>query len=331
MSDSTAILIEVTELASPFLRQILDQYLSIGQVAADVGLKSREFKAEAKHHLKAAAKEVVFAKKLYDWTMMLGKYWAESIQPKLNLVLKHCTIDLGLKFIRSLPDLTKRLSVNFLDRAPEICAEIIDEIYELVGRVGRVELSTSEVSRIIKRWSTVPNSGQTVKFSGDDGKIVVAAVLTCDEDSDKIIVKEFDGLEKTLERGEKLLKLVPQPQVEDFCLIQGGSYRSQVGILEHCDSGVATVRLLPGGDSKQIELNLLARISAKKADAAVALFEMIERCERAESVIAHTEEESLDLGLVEVDDSLSSIELTTPLLNVLPDYTGDAKASPRIN
>lgn len=318
MSDATAILSEVTELAAPFLRQMLDHYLSIGQCAEDVDLKSKGFKAEAVHHLKAVTKEVAFANRLYRWTMTLGKYWDEAILPKLHSILKVCTIDLGLKLIRSLPGLTKKLSSDFISRAPEITSEIVDEIYELVGMTGRVELSTSEINRIIKKFSVVPDSGETVKFSGDDGKVVVATVISCDAENDKISIKEFDGFEKTISRGEKLLKLIPQPQTEDFCLVQGGSYRSQVGILEFCDSGLATVRLLPSGDSKQIELNLLAKISAKKADAAMALLGAIERCEKAESA-------SANLDLADAVGNKSAL----PYLTLVA--SNDATANPKMS
>lgn len=318
MSDSAAILSEVTELAAPFLRQMLDHYLSIGQCAEDVDLKSKEFKAEATHHRKAAVKEVAFANRLYRWTITLGKHWDKVILPKLHSILKVCTIDLGLKLIRSLPGLTKKLSSDFVDRAPEITSEIVDEIYELVGMTGRIELSTSEINRIIKRFSVVPDSGETVKFSGDDGQVVVATVLSCNSESDKICIKEFDGFEKIISRGEKLLKLVPQPQTEDFCLVQGGSYRSQVGILESCDSGIATVRLLPSGSSKQIELSLLAKISAKKAGAAMALLGAIDRCEKAETI-------SVNLDLADAISNKSTLPYLTLVASNEVDATVTSK------
>jgi|GEM_PF-5705852 len=285
MSDSSTILSEVNELAAPFLQQMLDRYIDIGQRAEDIGLKSKEFKQEAQFHLKAASKEVTFAKRLYNWVTNLGKVWA-GVKPKLDAILAHCTIDLGLKLIRLLPDLTKNLSSEFLDRASEICSQIIDEIHDLVGQLGKVELSTAEISRIIKRASTVPDCGTTVKFSGDGGKVVVAEILSCDADNDKIHVKEIGGFEKIFSRGDKLLKIVPQPQVEDFCLIQGGSFTGDVGVLESCENGLATVRLLTNGEQKEIKLSLLARITAKQAEAGVAFIEMVERCKKAESEMA---------------------------------------------
>lgn len=289
-SSVTELFMEVDRWATPILKQTLEFYLSQGEKLLGLELDPKEYKKQAAFCIKAAKKELEFAKRLALFKDSMGEVWGKA-KTLIDCILRGCTFKLGNYFIEKLPELTKGLSVAFSARRSEIALEILEQLAELSGEVGKEELSKSEINKVIKKLGCVPESGESVKIL-EEGKVQRAEILGADAGEDVLHLAIEGGIEKTIPRGSKIIKPRKLPKIGEFCAIAEGSQTGTTGFVENFDSGIATVRCMPIGDTIEIELRKLDKISATEAAATESFLRVLERAQTAEDALSKMTEES---------------------------------------
>ena len=276
--------LDIERWGTPILSQTLNFYIEKGEKLLALEMEPREYAKECKHCIKAVKKELEFARRIALFKDSMGDLWKKA-RSAIDSVLNGCTFKLGLFFIEKLPDLTKGLGGEFAGRRSEIALEILEKLAELSGEVGKKELSKAEINRTIKRFGYAPDSGESVKVL-EEGKVCRAEVIEADAEDDCFHIKIEGGLEKKVVRGGQIFKPRKLPKTGDFCSIAEGPQANTAGFVESCDRGIATVRCLPLGDSIEIELIELDKISHGEAGATDAFLKLLERAQTAEGLLS---------------------------------------------